>query len=81
MEQQILINLQLELYKKYAYLRNNHFISVYIESDFICLNWNPINDLYINYNKLEKIKVFMYDFLKRNKQEGYFYVGDLAIKV
>ncbi len=38
----------------------------------IILNWSPLNDEYINYNRIEQIKKFMYNFLKQKNQEGFF---------
>lgn len=82
MEKRILLNLQKELYRRYKYLNNGYFgIRVYIEDVFIVLNWSPINDKYMNYTKINQMKKFMYKYLKEHKQEGYFYVGGMAIKV
>ncbi len=47
----------------------------------IVLNWSPLNDEYINYNRIEQIKKFMYNFLKQKNQEGFFYIGTEAIKI
>ena len=47
----------------------------------VVLNWSPINDLYINYNRVEQIKKFMLNFLKTHNQEGFFYTGLNAIKI
>lgn len=80
MEQQILNKLEENLYKKYKYF-NKGFLFIENYSGFIVLNWNPQNDLYINYKKVDQIKKFMYEFLKNHKQEGFFYTGTEAIKI
>ena len=80
MDQEILNRLEEVLYKKYKSLNSGYlFIENY--DGIIVLNWTPQNDLYINYNRVEQIKNFMYNFLKQNNQEGFFYTGTHAIKI
>jgi len=80
MDETILNQLEEELYKKYKSLNNGYlFIENY--DGIIVLNWSPQNDLYINYNRVEQIKKFMYNFLKQNNQEGFFYTGTESIKI
>jgi len=80
MEQQILNKLEETLYKKYKSL-NNGFMFIENYDGIIVLNWSPLNDEYINYNRIEQIKKFMYNFLKQKNQEGFFYIGTEAIKI
>jgi len=80
MKQEILNKLEETLYKRYKSL-NSSFMFIENYDGIIVLNWSPINDLYINYKKVELIKKFMYNFLKKHNQEGYFYTGIDAIKV
>lgn len=80
MNMDILRKLENTLYKKYKSLQYGFmFIEVY--EGIIVLNWSPINDNYINYKRVEQIKKFMFNFLIKNRQEGFFYVGDSAIKL
>ncbi len=80
MEQKILNRLEETLYKKYKSL-NNGFLFIENYDGIIVLNWNPQNDLYINYHRVEQIKQFMKNFLIKNNQEGFFYTGINAIQI
>jgi len=71
MEQQILNKLEETLYKKYKSL-NNGFMFIENYDGIIVLNWNPLNDEYINYNRIEQIKKFMYNFLKQKIKRAFF---------
>jgi len=80
MEKQVLLKLEEKLYNKYKSLQNG-FLFIEVYDGIIVLNWNPQNDLYINYKRVEQIKQFMYKFLKNHNQEGFFYTGTNAIKI
>jgi len=80
MEQEILNQLEEILYKKYKSLQNG-FIFIENYDGIIVLNWSPINDTNVSYKRIEQIKLFMHKFLTEKKQEGFFYVGDYAIKI
>ena len=80
MEQVILDKLENNLYKKYKSL-NKGFMFIQNYEGIIVLNWNTQNDLHINYFRVEQIKKFMYNFLKKNNQEGFFYTATDCIKV
>ena len=80
MEQEILNKLEEMLYKKYKSLQHG-FIFIENYEVIIVLNWSPLNDNNVNYKRIAQIRNFMQDFLTKNKQEGFFYVGDYAIKV
>ena len=80
MEQDVLNKLEEKLYKKYKSLQNG-FIFIENYDGIIVLNWSPINDLYVNYKRIEQIKLFMHKFLTEKKQEGFFYVGNDAIQI
>ena len=71
MNKEILDKLEENLYKKYKSLNNGYmFIENY--EGIIVLNWNPQNDLYINYFRVGQIKKYMRKFLIKHKQEGFF---------
>jgi len=80
MDQEILNQLEETLYKKYKSLQNG-FIFVENYEGIIVLNWSCLNDLNVSYKRIEQIKLFMHKFLTEKKQEGFFYVGDYAIKI
>jgi len=80
MNKEILDKLEENLYKKYKSLNNGYmFIENY--EGIIVLNWNPQNDLYINYFRVGQIKKYMRKFLIKHKQEGFFYTAIDCIKI
>jgi len=82
MEQKILDRLEENLYKKYKTLNEGTgFLFIENYDGIIVLNWSPLNDLYINYTRVNQIKKYMRSFLEKNKQEGLFFVGDLCCEL
>jgi len=80
--QEILNKLENNLYKKYKCLSNgNSFLFIENYKGVFVLNWSPLNDDYINYNRVNQIKRFIYNFLKNKGYNGFFYTGLEAIKV
>jgi len=80
MDKKVLEKLKENLWKKYSDF-NKERLFVYIEDDFIVLNWHIYMDSYMNYKKIDQIKKYMYDYLKKHNQKGFFYVGDNAVEV
>jgi len=80
MNEEILKKLEELLYKKYKSL-NKGFMFIEVYDGIIVLNWSCQNDLNINYKRVDQIKNFMYNFLKQNNQEGFFYTASDCIKV
>lgn len=84
MDRKVLEKLKENLFKRYSdFNKENLFIEIQGDPrfEFIVVNWHISMDNYVNYNKLEKIKKYMYEYLKKHNQKGYFYVGDYAIEV
>ena len=80
MEQEILNKLEEKLYRKYKSLTNG-FLFIENYEGMIVLNWNVQNDLNINYLRVKQISSFMFRFLKKHNQEGFFYTATDCIEV
>jgi hypothetical protein len=84
MDKKVLEKLKESLWKKYSdFNKENLFIEIQGDPrfEFIVVNWHIYMDNYVNYKKLDLIKKYMYNYLKKNNQKGFFYVGDNAIEV
>ena len=82
MEQEVLFKLKENLFKRYSdFNKENLFIEIDADRSFINVYNYVCMDNYINYNKVELIKRYMFNFLKKHKQEGFFYICDYAINL
>jgi len=81
MKQEVLYKLKDNLFKKYSdFNKENLFIEI-DKNGFINVYNYVYMDAYINYKKIELIKKYISNFLKLNKQEGFFYICGYSIEV
>ena len=83
MNENVLFNLKENLLKKYKLL-NDGWTKIEIYDGIITIIWDPAIDQYITKRintTLRNIAKYMYNFLKKHKQKGYFYIGGYVYEV